>query len=154
MKKLIFFLAITCCGLAGIAQEFRFYLNGSPLKDAVCTNFEKGDLFRVVYINKNTSYQFKIVSVAITLTPMPVGDSGISLLNNVTRFIINNPSDKFSACPDFTIDLVSKLDFLKYHYSDITFQVTEVASNSARGRQWLLEHMPFGEMKVKKQSSK
>ncbi|HVG40090.1 MAG TPA: hypothetical protein VM888_00665, partial [Chitinophagaceae bacterium] len=150
MKPGLALIVLCFCSFITIAQEFRYYINGSPIGKEGIKNFNKGDLLRVVFINKNNGFLFNIKSVMVTLTPTRDTANNTSVINSTTRFFIENPSEKYTECPSFTFDLLDKLEILKYDYSAITFQVRTLTSNTPMGTKWIEENVSFTEASIKK----
>jgi hypothetical protein len=151
--KYLLLLLLALCSTSVFAQQFRYYINGNTVAEATPAHFESGDLFRVMFINKHNHYRFKIAAVGVTLTPSTEG-SNAGVLNRVTKFIIVNPSSKFSANPDFSFDLLSKLAVLSYNYSEISFQVQVLESDSAEGNEWIQKNVQFNGARIKGPSAK
>ena len=154
MKSSLLIVFTILFSSVSFSQEFRFYINGTPFENVVTDHFKKGDLFRIVFINKNTTYQFKIDCIVVTLTPIAGQTDKNIVINQPTKFIISNPSDRFSVSPNFMFDPVEKLDLLRYKHYDVSIKIQMFTSNTRQGNEWIKDNVVLKEETLKRQALK
>lgn len=148
MRHYMLLCLASLLSIGTIGQEFKFYLNGSNIKDSTFENFSKGDLLRVVFSNKTTPYNFRIASILITLTPIKNIEG--SFAGNTTSFLLDNTNTSYTGSPTFTVDLYERLTLLKYNEYNISVTVKQLFSDTPEGSDWILEHIKFEEVHIRK----
>jgi hypothetical protein len=134
------------------AQEFKFYLNGSIVEDsAYVESFQEGDLMRVLFSGKSTSYNFRIATLMVTLTPR--NSVGTESLPKPTSFVLDNASNEFSSYPSFTFELMDRLALLKDNDCDMTIKVNQLFSDSQEGTDWIANNVKFKTITIRKRNA-
>ncbi len=148
MKFCILFFLLNFLSQKVISQEFRFYINGSNIEDSTFPSIKKGDLLRVIFLNKKRDYKFRISHVSIILFPIQTNTA--TLISDTTEFSIRNPSETYTSSPTFTLDLIKELEILKYNNYNISFKVKQLLSDTEQGNIWKEKNIHFKEVNFRR----
>jgi hypothetical protein len=148
MKLHIFAFVACLLTLSCLGQEFKFYLNGSNIKDSAFESFKQGDVLRVIFSNKTSPYNFRIASLLVTLTPVKNIEG--SFAGTANSFLIDNSSKSYSASPSFTIDLYERIAMLKHNEFDISVKVQQLFADTPEGNNWIHNTIQFKEVYIQK----
>ena len=148
MKHYILLYLASLLSIGSPAQEFKYYFNGSNVKDSTFDNFKEGDLLRVVFSNKTTPYHFRIATIQVTLTPRK--NIGGSFAGSTTSFLLANPNTTYTTSPSITVDLFERLAMLKHNEYDITVSVKQLCADTPEGNNWILQNLKFEEVRIRK----
>ena len=148
MKHYLFACLASLLTIGASAQEFKYYLNGSNVKDSTFENFKNGDLLRVVFSNKTTNYNFRIATLLVTL--VPVKNIGSGFAGNTTSFVLDNTTHMYTASPSFTVNLYERLSMLKHNEYNITVSVNQLIADTPEGEAWIRDNVKFEQIQIRK----